>query len=45
MSESSRSLPSARPFYDEVASVRVDTDGKTPEEVADEVLRLLPPAP
>jgi shikimate kinase len=34
-----------RPFYDQVATVRVDTDGKTPEEVVDEVLRLLPPAP
>jgi shikimate kinase len=38
-------MEARRPFYDEVASVRVDTDGKTPEEVADEVLRLLPPGP
>ncbi|MDT7570640.1 MAG: shikimate kinase [Actinomycetota bacterium] len=38
-------MEARRPFYNEVASVRVDTDGKTPEEVADEVLRLLPPAP
>jgi shikimate kinase len=38
-------MEARRPFYDQVASVRVDTDRKTPQEVADEVLRLLPPAP
>ena len=38
-------MAARRPFYEQVATVRVDTDGKTPEEVADEVLRLLPPAP
>jgi shikimate kinase len=38
-------MQARRPFYDQVATVRVDTDGKTPEEVADEVLRLLPSAP
>jgi shikimate kinase len=38
-------MAARRPFYDQVATVTVDTDGKTPEEVADEVLRLLPSAP
>jgi len=38
-------MEARRPFYEQVATVRVDTDGKTPEEVADEVLRVLPPAP
>jgi shikimate kinase len=38
-------MEARRPYYDQVASFRVDTDRKTPEEVADEVLRLLPPAP
>jgi shikimate kinase len=37
-------MEARRPFYDQVATVRVDTDRKTPEEVADEVLRLLPSA-
>ena len=40
-----RLMEARRPFYDQVATVRVDTDHKTPEEVADEVLRLLPSAP
>ena len=38
-------MEARRPFYDQVATVTVDTDGRTPEEVADEVLRLLPSAP
>jgi shikimate kinase len=38
-------VAAGRPFYEQVAAVTVDTDGKTPGEVADEVLRLLPPAP
>jgi shikimate kinase len=40
-----RLMEARRPFYDQVASITVDTDGKTPDEVADEVLRLLPSAP
>ena len=40
-----RLMEARRPFYDQVATVTVDTDGKTPEDVADEVLRLLPAAP
>jgi len=40
-----RLMQARRPFYDQVASITVDTDGKTPEEVADEVLRLLAAAP
>jgi shikimate kinase len=40
-----RLMEARRPFYEQVATVTVDTDGKTPEEVADEVLRLLPAAP
>jgi shikimate kinase len=40
-----RLMEARRPFYEQVATVTVDTDGKTPAEVADEVLRLLPPAP
>lgn len=38
-------MEARRPFYEQVATVRVDTDRKTPEEVVDEVLRLLPAAP
>jgi len=38
-------MAARRPFYEQVATVTVDTDGRTPEEVADEVLRLLPSAP
>ena len=38
-------MEARRPLYEQVATVTVDTDGKTPEEVADEVLRLLPAAP
>ncbi|MEP6761194.1 MAG: shikimate kinase [Sporichthyaceae bacterium] len=38
-------MEARRPFYDEVAVITVVTDGKTPEQVADEVLRLLPSAP
>lgn len=30
-----------RPFYEEVARTTVDTDGRTPEEVAADVLRLI----
>ena len=38
-----RSLLEARlPLYREVATTRVETDGRTPEEVADEVLAGLP---
>ena len=40
-----RLMEARRPFYEQVATLTVDTDGKTPDEVADEVLRLLPPAP
>jgi shikimate kinase len=40
-----RLMQARRPFYDQVASITVDTDGKTPDEVADEVLRLLAAAP
>ena len=40
-----RLMEARRPFYEQVATVTVDTDGKTPEQVADEVLRLLPSAP
>jgi shikimate kinase len=43
-------LAERRPLYAEVATVAVDTSGRTPEQVADEVERLLgesgrPPAP
>jgi shikimate kinase len=38
-------MDARRPLYDEVAAITVVTDGKTPEQVVDEVLRLLPPAP
>jgi shikimate kinase len=40
-----RLMEARRPFYEQVATVTVDTDGKTPGEVVDEVLRLLPSAP
>jgi shikimate kinase len=40
-----RLMEARRPFYEQVATVTVDTDGKTPQQVADEVLRLLPPGP
>ena len=36
-----RLLAERAPLYDEVASLRVDTDGRTPAEVADTVLDLL----
>ena len=36
-----RLLAERAPLYDEVASVRVDTDGRSPAEVADTVLQLL----
>ena len=38
-------MAARRPFYEQVATVTVDTDGKTPVEVADEVLHVLPSAP
>jgi shikimate kinase len=38
-------MAARRPFYEQVATVTVDTEGRTPDEVADEVLRVLPPAP
>lgn len=38
-------MEARRPFYDQVALITVDTGDKTPEQVVDEVLRLLPPAP
>jgi shikimate kinase len=31
-------MEARRPLYEEVATVTVDTDGKSAEEVADEVL-------
>ncbi len=34
-------LEARRPLYDQVATVTVDTDGRTPDEVADEVLAAL----
>ena len=33
-----RLMEARRPVYEQLATVRVDTDGKTPEEVADEVI-------
>ena len=35
-------LDQRRPLYEEVATVTVNTDGRTPEEVAAEVLKQLP---
>ena len=35
-------LEERRPVYEQVTTVRVDTDGRTPEQVADEVLATLP---
>ena len=37
-----RLMEQRRPVYEAVASGRVDTDGKTPDEVADEVVGLVP---
>lgn len=37
-------LDQRRPLYDEVATVTVATHDRTPEEVAEQVLRALPPA-
>ena len=34
-------LDERRPLYAEVATAAVDTDGRTPEEVADDVARLV----
>ena len=36
-----RLMEQRRPVYEAVASARVDTDGRTPDEVADEVVRLV----
>lgn len=36
-----RHLEVRRPLYDEVATVTVKTDGRTPEEIADEVVAAL----
>ena len=38
-----RLMEARRPVYEGVATVRVDTDGKTPEEVADEVIAAVTP--
>ncbi len=38
-------LEARRPAYEEVAQVRVTTEGRTPDEVAEELLRLLREAP
>ena len=38
-----RLMAARRPLYEEVASVTVLTDGRTPEEVADEVVRWAGP--
>ena len=35
-------MEARRPLYDEVATARVDTDGKSADEVADEVAALVP---
>src|SRR5262249_43749078 len=35
-------LAQRTPLYEECATLRVDTEGKTPEEVADEVLSAMP---
>jgi shikimate kinase len=35
-----RLMEARRPLYEEVATVRVDTDGRTPEEVADDVVAV-----
>ena len=36
-----RLMAARRPLYDEVATVTVGTDGRTPDDVADEVARLV----
>lgn len=36
-----RLMAHRRPLYDEVATVRVDTAGKTPDQVADEIVRVM----
>jgi shikimate kinase len=36
-----RLMEARRPVYEGLASARVDTDGKTPDEVADEVTAVL----
>lgn len=36
-------LAARTPLYEEIATARVDTDGRTPEEVVGDVLALLPP--
>ena len=38
-----RLMEARRPVYEGVASARVDTDGKTPDEVADEVVAAMTP--
>lgn len=37
-----RLMENRRPVYERVAAVRVDTDDKSPEQVADEIVALLP---
>ncbi|MBA2768777.1 MAG: shikimate kinase [Sporichthyaceae bacterium] len=36
-----RLMEARRPVYERAAAAKVDTDGKTPDEVADEVVRLI----
>ena len=38
-------LDERTPVYESVATETVDTDGRTPEEVADEIVRLVPRVP
>ena len=40
-----RLMDARRPFYAEVASITVHTDGRTPDEVVAEIVRLLPDPP
>ena len=39
-----RLMEARRSFYTEVATVTVDTDGRSPAEVVDEIVRLVPDA-
>jgi hypothetical protein len=36
-------MEARRPLYEEVAVARVDTDGRSAQDVADEVVRLVAP--
>jgi shikimate kinase len=40
-----RLMDARRPFYEEVASITVHTDGRTPDEVVADIVRLLPEVP